>query len=164
MESEEKTLQKLDECADGKVIEAASDDEDTPDAAIVGRAIAYLKANPLDYKGCADHLDISFYLMRKLRKEYREEFENEEERYFSQLEKLVALDALGRELPPGYEGFEFSKAMKVLERRKREWAASQKQLAPEAEKLDVSYKELLKTHIEKEFGSGLKKPVRTGNA
>lgn len=152
MDSSEKTQPKPEDSEDGEGTEAR----------FVSTAIAYLRANPLDYAGCAKHLGISYYLMRKMRKEYRDEFHNEEEHYFSQLEKLVALDALGRELPPGYEGFEFSKAMKVLERRKREWAASQKMIAAEGEKVDMSYQDILKEHMEKEFGK--QKPVRTGSA
>lgn len=154
VDSKEKTQEKPEKCEDGEVT----------DATLVATAIAYLRANPFDYAGCSKHLGLSFYLMRKLRKEFCEEFELEEEHYLSQLEKLVALDALGRELPPGYEGFEFAKAMKVLERRKREWAASQKQLPPEPPKLDLSYREVLKEHIEREFGSTARKSVRPGSA
>lgn len=153
MESEEKIPAKLDESEDGR---------DTDAAPLVARAIQYLKSHPLDNAGCAKELGLSYYLYRKLREEHHEEFDNEDQRFYAELEKLVALSALGRELPPGYEGFEFNKAMKVLERRKRDWAATQKLLPPKEEKPDMSYKDMLKEHLEKEFGTA--KTIRSGSA
>lgn len=111
----------------------------------VTRALAFLEKNPLDYRGCAKLLGMTWKEFSQLKAENETEFQLKEDEYYCLLQALCAKVALGQDLPDEYLLFDFAKALKILERRTLAWAPSKKAERKEGPKPNGTWKEIVGT-------------------
>lgn len=104
----------------------------------------------MDNVGAAKHLGMGYSTFMHYRAENKEAFEEVDNEYLSLLESLVALSALGEEMPKAYENFDFAKAVKILERKKPDWMPSQRHVKPQQkEQPKVDWEKMIDEHVDK---------------
>lgn len=109
-------------------------------------ALAYLTEDPFDKAGAAAAAGIFLADLRELWNLNREEFEETEERYLGQLERLCSRAALGKKLDVEHEDFRLPQGIKMLEvLQRRRWGGESSKGASgheqEAERLAREYEQ-----------------------
>lgn len=89
--------------------------------------VEHLTLNPGDFAGAGQMVGLSRDKVMSLIDRFPELFSDIEEQYFDKLNSLCRIAALGKELPPGHEDFNFNMARTLLTWRQKEVAQIKKE-------------------------------------